>query len=363
MNWASSRMALGQSTVRIGQPNTASAGPIKGFQGTASHRHPPHVRDLGGLPGGRRSLGHHRARRPHRPRGNSQREHPDQPLLERPGQQRRLRPHRLQDRGLPGWHLQLDRPRRRHRRQHHNLRPHRPRRRRHASLPRLRHQRQRHRRRLRLRQRHHRGGHRARRPHRPLGKSQRDHADQPLLDRPGQHRRLRPHRLQDRGLLRWRLQLDRPRRRHHHHHHHHLRPQRPFRQQHPPLPGLGHQLGRHRHPVHHRQRHHRRHRPRGLEPQAHRPDDRRPVPAAVPLLHQAQRYRHRNRDLQHLRPGARRGRPRRHPGLQPGLQGGRLHFRRRRPRQHRHHVHRQRQGRPRLLARRRQGRRRVRGFL
>ena len=44
-------------------------------------------------------------------------------------------------------------------------------------------------------------------------------------------------------------------------------------------------------------------------------------------------------DLQHLRPGPRRGRPRRHPGLQRGLQGGRLHRRHRRPRQHLHHLH------------------------
>ena len=46
-----------------------------------------------------------------------------------------------------------------------------------------------------------------------------------------------------------------------------------------------------------------------------------------------------------------------------GLQGGRLHRRHRRPRQYRHHLHQQRQGRPHLLARRRQGRRPVRGFL
>ena len=67
--------------------------------------------------------------------------------------------------------------------------------------------------------------------------------------------------------------------------------------------------------------------------------------------------------LQHLHPKPRRGRPRRHPGLQRGLQGGRLHRRHRRPRQHLHHLHHDRQGRPHLLARRHQGRRRVRGFL
>ena len=45
---------------------------------------------------------------------------------------------------------------------------------------------------------------------------------------------------------------------------------------------------------------------------------RRPVPAAVPLLHQARRHRHGYRDLQHLHTDPRRGRPRRHPGLQRG---------------------------------------------
>ena len=59
---------------------------------------------------------------------------------------------------------------------------------------------------------------------------------------------------------------------------------------------------------------------------------RRQVPAAVPLLHQAQRLVHRYRGLQHLHPDPRRGRPRRHPNLQHGLQGGRLHRRHRRPR-------------------------------
>ena len=87
------------------------------------------------------------------------------------------------------------------------------------------------------------------------------------------------------------------------------------------------------------------------------------VPAAVPLLHQARRHRHGYRDLQHLHPDPRRGRPHRHPSLQRGLQGGRLHRRHRRPRQHRDHVHQHRQGRPHLLAQRRQGRRPVRGFL
>ena len=42
----------------------------------------------------------------------------------------------------------------------------------------------------------------------------------------------------------------------------------------------------------------------------------------------------RHRGLQHLHPDPRRGRPHRHPGLQRGLQGGRLHRRHRRPRQH-----------------------------
>ena len=60
----------------------------------------------------------------------------------------------------------------------------------------------------------HRQSNRPRRPHRPLGNGQREHQDQPLLDGTGQHRRLRHHRLQDRIILRCRLQLDRPRRRH-----------------------------------------------------------------------------------------------------------------------------------------------------
>ena len=120
-----------------------------------------------------------------------------------PGEHRRLR-HRLQDRGL----TPLDQPRRQHEQYHHHLRAHRARRRHHAPLPRLRHQHQRHRHRLQRRQRHH-GRHRSRRSDRPHGHGQRDHRDQPLLD-PGQHRRLRHHRLQDRGLLQRRLQLDRP---------------------------------------------------------------------------------------------------------------------------------------------------------
>ena len=81
----------------------------------------------------------------------------------------------------------------------HHLRPHRACRRRHPPLPRLRHQHQRRRRPLQRRQRHHRH-HRARRSDRAHGHGQRDHRDQPLLERPGQHRRLRHHRLQDRGL-------------------------------------------------------------------------------------------------------------------------------------------------------------------
>ena len=106
-------------------------------------------------------------RRPDRPHGHGQRDHRDRPLLERPGQHRRLRHHRLQDRGLGQRHLRLDRPGRQHQ-QHRHLRAHRARRRHHAPLPRLRHQRQRHRRPLQRRQRHHRHQ-RARRPDRPLG--------------------------------------------------------------------------------------------------------------------------------------------------------------------------------------------------
>ena len=163
------------------------------------HQHQRHRRPLQRR---QRHHGRHRPRRPDRPHGNGQRDHRDQPLLERPGrpEHRRLRHHRLPDRGLLQWRLQLDQPRRQHEQYHHHLRAHRARRRHHAPLPRLRHQHQRHRRPLQRRQRHH-GRHRSRRSDRPLGNGQRDHRDQPLLERPGQHRRLRHHRLQDRDLL------------------------------------------------------------------------------------------------------------------------------------------------------------------
>ena len=196
---------------------------------------------------------HHRpdrARRPDRPHGNGQRDHHDRPLLDGPGQQRRLRHHRLQDRSLLRWRVQLDRPRRQHRQHHHHLRALRAGRRRHPPLPRLGHQLGRHRPPLRRRQHHHRH-HRARRPDRPHGNGQREHHDQPLLERPRHHRRLRHHRLQDRGLPRWRLQLDRPRRQHPQHRHH-LRPHRAGRRHHAPLPRLGHQHQRDRHPLQHR---------------------------------------------------------------------------------------------------------------
>ena len=58
--------------------------------------------------------------------------------------------------------------------------------------------------------------------------------------RPGLHRLLRHHRLQDRGLLRRRLQLVRPRRRHRKHRHHLLR-HRARSRHHAPLPRLRHQ--------------------------------------------------------------------------------------------------------------------------
>ena len=72
------------------------------------------------------------------------------------------------------------------------------------------HQRQRHRPRLQHRRRHHRH-HRPRRPDRPLGHGQREHDDQPDLDRAVRRRRLRHHGLQDRGFAQWQLELDRPR--------------------------------------------------------------------------------------------------------------------------------------------------------
>ena len=177
----------------------------------------------------------------------------DQPLVDRAGRRRRRLDHRLQDRCFAQWHFELDRPRRQHR-HHHHLLPHRPFRRHHPPLPRLGDQLGRHRRRLQRRQRHHRH-HRARRPDQPHGNGQRDQHDRPHLERAVRRRRRLHQRLQDRGLLQRRNQLEQPRGQHQQHHHH-LRPHRPFRRHHPPLPRLGHQLGRHRHRVQHRQRHH-----------------------------------------------------------------------------------------------------------
>ena len=103
-------------------------------------------------------------------------------------------------------------------------------------------------------------------PARPHGNGQRQHHDRPLLERPGQRRRLGHHQLQDRRLLRWRLHLVRPGRRHPQHRHD-LRPHRAGRRHHAPLPRLGHQLGRHRPFLRRRQCHHRRGHPQ------RRPDD------------------------------------------------------------------------------------------
>ena len=72
----------------------------------------------------------------------------------------------------------------------------------------------------------------------------------------------------------------------------------------------------------------------------------RQVPAAVPLLDEYRRLVVRHRGLQHLRPGPRRRRAHRHPGLQLGLQGGRLHLRFGRHRQHRHRLQQRRPGVP-----------------
>ena len=101
------------------------------------------------------------------------------------------------------------------------------------------------------------------RPDQPLGNGQRGHHDRPLLDRAGRQRRLRRHRLQDRSLAQWHLELDQPRRRHRHRARaqpclqHHLRPHRAGRRHHPPLPRLGHQQHRHQHSLRRRQCHHR----------------------------------------------------------------------------------------------------------
>ena len=100
-------------------------------------------------------------------------------------------------------------------------------------------------------------------------------ADQPLLERPGEHRRLRHHRLQDRGLAQRHLRLDRPGRQHQQHRHH-LRAHRAGRRRHPPLPRLRHQHQRRRRPLQRRQRHHGRHRCPAPRPAS------RPRPAGPP---------------------------------------------------------------------------------
>ena len=85
---------------------------------------------------------------------------------------------------------------------------------------------------------------------------------------------------------------------------------------------------------------------------------------ALRLRRCPQRLPLRHRHLQRLRPGrAGRRRPRRHRGLQLRLSCGRQHTRRRRARQHRHHLCHRRPGRPHLLAGRQQARRRLRGLL
>ena len=98
------------------------------------------------------------------------------------------------------------------------------------------------------------------------------------------------------------------------------------------------------------------HGPLHMEPAPRRVLSWRPVPASVPLLDEARRVVVRHRGLQHLYPEPRGQWPPRHPGLQLGFQGGRLHRGRRCPRQHGHHLHQCGQGRPHLLAQRREGR-------
>ena len=102
---------------------------------------------------------------------------------------------------------------------------------------------------------------------------------------------------------------------------------------------------------------------RGLEPDTQRPCSWPRVPAAVPVLHEAQHQVHEHQRLQHLRPEPGRRGPHRHPGLQRHLQGPRQHRRQGRPGQHLHHLYVQRKGRSHLLAERRQGRRPVRRLL
>ena len=180
----------------------------------------------------------------------------------------------------------------------------------------------------------HLGPHRTRRADGPDGDAQRGDANRPRLDRPGGQRRPRHQRLPDRVFRRRRDELERigrrhPVRRHHVFGHH------PFRRRNAALPGLGHQLHRHRRGLRGGDRadgdRAGDRRSRRLEPDTQRPRPGRPFPADIPLLSNAHRRGHGHRHLQHLGPGLGRQRPHGHPGPQLDLPGGRQHRRGRRP--------------------------------
>ena len=188
----------------IGRPNSSTTGdgPISNTNSASrvTHRHPPHVRALGGLPGGR---GHHpahadlrrncRCRNPDRSRvlracaavqfAPCLRDHGHCRRHRRYGHQRRdhcERSERKPDRCLPshppgpGRRRHLHRPHDRRRRQ--RLPGHCRQRRRHLH--------HRHEPRPLRQQRLHRGRHRPRRPDRPHGHGEREYPDQPVLDAP-----------------------------------------------------------------------------------------------------------------------------------------------------------------------------------
>ena len=94
-----------------------------------------------------------------------------------------------------------------------------------------------------------------------------------------------------------------------------------------------------------------------------RPGHRRRVPAAVRKLDVAQWRIQHHRRLRHACSNGGSQWPCRHPGLQRAIQGGGLHEYDGRPGPYRDDVYRYRHGRGHPLAGRRQGRRRLRGFL
>ena len=100
-----------------------------------------------------------------------------------------------------------------------------------------------------------------------------------------------------------------------------------------------------------------------LEPHSGRPDHRRQVPAAVRELNRARWDIQQHRRLRQPRSNGGSQWSCRHPGLQLAFQGGGLHEHDPRPGPHRDDLYRYHHGRGHPLVGRRQGRRRLRGFL